>query len=67
MGVVFSPRDILKGRRHILEQAVRDIAPSSQAEVLRILDSWEGARSEEALTALIGEEKARILIRLLKP
>ena len=65
MGVAYRPRDLLKGRRHVLKQGLKDIGVNSQENVLWILQNWEGQPSEEKLMALLGEEKARRLKELL--
>lgn len=65
MGVVSRPRDLLKGRRHVLKQGLKDIGANSKEKVLWILKNWEGQPSEDKLMALLGEEKARILKELL--
>ncbi len=65
MGSVYTPRDLLRGRRHLVEKGLRDIIPGSEDEVMRILRSWEGEASEKKLMALVGEEKARKLKEML--
>lgn len=66
MGSVYTPRDLLKGRRHLIEKGVKDILPGAEDEAFRILQDWEGEASEKKLVALVGEEKARKLKEMLK-
>ena len=65
MGSVYTPRDLVRGRRHLIEKGLRDIVPSSEDEAMRILQNWEGEASERKLVALVGEEKARKLKEML--
>lgn len=63
MGAVFGPRDISKGRRGIIENALSDIHPDIKEQVLHLLTSWEGAKSEEKLKQIIGKERAQRFLR----
>jgi len=65
VGSVYTPRDLAKGRRHLLEKGLRDIIPGSEDEVRRILQNWEGEASEKKLVVLVGEEKAHKLKKML--
>jgi hypothetical protein len=66
MGSVYTPRDLLRGRKHLIEKGLKDIVPDAEEAVLPILQSWEGEASERKLVALVGEEKARKLKEMLK-
>ena len=59
MGAVFGPRDISKGRKRIIENALTDIHPDVRVQILNLLASWEGAMSEERLKQIMGKEKAK--------
>ena len=66
MGKVFRPEDIAKGRKKVVEEAVRDLSPGIREATVRILDSWVGKESEERLVKLLGEEEAKRLIKRIK-
>lgn len=59
MGAVFGPRDISKGRKRIIENALNDIHPDVRDAILGLLRSWEGAKSEEQLSEILGKERAK--------
>ena len=66
MGKVFRPEDMVKGRRRVVEEAVRDLSPEIREATVRILESWVGNESEEKLVKLLGEEEAKRLIKRIK-
>ena len=66
MGKVFRPEDMVKGRRRVVEEAVRDLSPGIREATVRILESWVGNESEERLVRLLGEEEAKRLIKRIK-
>jgi hypothetical protein len=47
MGAVFRLKDLGRGYRKIIEIAVKDLRPDTKDDVIKLLDSWEGKRSEE--------------------
>lgn len=61
MGVVFKPEDVLKGRKHMLKKAARDLAPGQVERVEEILRRWD-EKSERELVKLLGEERAKRLL-----
>jgi hypothetical protein len=61
-GAVFRPKDLTKGRRRIIENALNDINPDMRDGVIELLSSWEGAASEQKLKDMVGQEKARSLL-----
>ena len=61
MGVVFKPEDVLKGRKHMLKKAARDLAPGQAEQVEDILRRWD-ENSKQELIKLLGEERARRLL-----
>ena len=61
MGVVFKPEDVLKGRKWMLEKALRDLAPRQIERVKEILERWD-EKSEKKLIELLGEERAKRLL-----
>lgn len=66
MGVEHRPEDLLKGRKRLLEQGLRDLSPGVKENVRQLLEAWEGDASEVKLSQLVGREKAQRLIRDLR-
>ena len=62
MGAVFRPTDLPTGWRKMAE-SIKDFSPDTKDSVLRIIDSWEGTKSEEKLKELLGHDKAERLIK----
>jgi hypothetical protein len=59
MGAVFRPKDSRRDHnKKILENAIKDLSPDTKDNVIKILDSWEGIRSEEKLKEILGQNKA---------
>ena len=63
MGAVFRPKDLPAGWRKIARESIEDFSPDTKDNVLKIMDSWEGAKSEEKLEELLGHDKAKSLIK----
>lgn len=61
-GAVFRPKDLAKGRRRIIENALNDINPDIKDGVIDLLSSWEGAASEQKLKDMLGQERAGSLL-----
>jgi len=61
-GAVFRPKDLAKGRRRIIENALNDINPDTKDGVIDLLSSWEGAASEHKLKEMLGQERAGSLL-----
>jgi hypothetical protein len=59
--VVFKPEDVLKGRRHMLEKAARDLDPGQLERVEEILRRWD-EKSGQELEKLLGKERAKRLL-----
>jgi hypothetical protein len=51
MGAVFRPKDLGRGGcyRKVIENSLRDLHPDTNDDVNKLLNSWEGTRSEERL------------------
>lgn len=62
MGAVFGPGDITKGRKTIIQNALRDISPDVREQILDLLRSWEGSTSEEKVRAMVGKDKAKTFL-----
>jgi len=66
MGKAFRPEDMARGRKRIVEEAVRDLSPGIKEATVRILESWVGEESEERLVELLGEEEAKRIMERIK-
>ena len=70
MGAVFKPKNIPSGRKRLIENAVRDFSPDVKDDVVKILESWESrgyTGAEEKLKEILGQNKAEILIKKIRP
>jgi len=67
MGAVGRPEDLVRGRRRLVEKGLQDLSPGLRNSVVEVLQAWEGERSEEKLTDLIGKEKTRRLLESFRP
>ena len=47
----------------MVEEAIKDLSPNIKDNVLKVLDSWEGVRSEEKLKVILGQVKAQSLFK----
>jgi hypothetical protein len=66
MGAVFRPKDLGRaGYKKVIENSIRDLHPEAKDSVIRLLDSWEGTRSEERLKEILGYDKAQDLLKSL--
>ena len=65
MGAVFRSKEIPSGRRKMVEEAIKDLSPDIKDNVLKVLDSWEGVRSQEKLKVILGQDKAQAYSRKL--
>ncbi|AIC14353.1 hypothetical protein [Nitrososphaera viennensis] len=63
MGAVFRPGDITKGRKSIIQNALKDTHPDIRKQILDLLSSWEGTKSEEKLMVMMGKEKAETFLK----
>jgi hypothetical protein len=64
MGAVFRPKDLGRGGyRKVIENSIRDLHPDTKDSVIRLLDSWEGKRSEERLKDMLGYDKAQKILK----
>jgi hypothetical protein len=62
MGAVFRPKDLPAGWRKMARESIKDFSPDTKGSVLKIIDSWEGTKSEEKLKELLGHDKAESLM-----
>jgi hypothetical protein len=64
MGAVFRPKDLDRGQRKVIDNAIKDFTPDTKDNVNKLLDSWEGKKSEEEkLKGIVGEDKAEELLK----
>jgi 16S rRNA C1402 N4-methylase RsmH len=63
MGVVFGPRDVLKGRKWMMKKAARDLTSSQREAVGQILQRWEDEKAPKKIADLLGEERAKRLLK----
>ena len=66
MGVVFRPKDLNRGKRIVINNAIKDFAPDTKYNVNKLFDSWEGKKSEERLKEILGQDKAESLLKEIK-
>lgn len=66
MGAVFRPKDLRRDYRKVIENAIKDFSPDTKDNVIKLLDSWEGIRSEEKLKEILGQDKAEALLENIK-
>lgn len=67
MGAVFRPKDLRRDYRKVIENAIKDFSPDTKDNVIKLLDSWEGIRSEEKLKEILGQDKdAEELLKNIK-
>ena len=63
MGAVFRPKDLDRGHRKVIYNAIKDFTPDTKDNVNKLLDSWEGKKLEEKLREILGQDKAKELLR----
>ncbi len=67
LGITYRPEDLTRGRKRVLEQGLRDLSPGVRESVRRVLEAWEGKESEDKLVELVGRDRARCLVKDLRP
>jgi hypothetical protein len=63
MGAVFRPKDLPAGWRKRARESIKDLSPDTKNSVLKIIDSWEGTKSEGKLKEILGHDKAESLMK----
>jgi hypothetical protein len=66
MGEVFKAKDLFKGRRRMIDEAVQDLSPGVRDAVKQMLRSWEGEASERRLSQLLGDDEAKRILKKMK-
>jgi hypothetical protein len=67
MGAVFRPKDLGRGYKKIIENAIKDLSPDTKDSVIKVFESWEGINSKERLKEILGSDKADRLLKKIKP
>ena len=65
MGSVFRPKDLGKGYRKVIENAIKDLRPDTKDTVIRLLLS-EDINSEEKLKGVLGQDRFEELLKILR-
>lgn len=65
MGAVFRPKDLGKGYRKVIENAIKDLHPDTKDAVIRLLLS-EDMHSEEKLKGILGQDRSKELLKFLR-
>lgn len=63
MGAVFRSKDLAAGWRKMARESIKDLSPDTKDSVMKVMDSWEGTKSEEKLKELLGHDKAENLMK----
>lgn len=63
MGAVFRPKDLGKGYRKIIENAVRDLSPETRDDVIELFDSWQDSTSVQKLKEILGPRKTEQVLK----
>jgi len=66
MGEVLKAKDLFKGRRRMIDEAVQDLSPGVRDAVRQMLRSWEGEASEKRLSQLLGDDEAKRILKKMK-
>jgi hypothetical protein len=64
MGAVFRPKDLPAGWRKTARESIKDFSPDTKDSVPKIMDSWDGTKSEEKLKELLGHDKAESFMKI---
>jgi hypothetical protein len=64
MGAVFRPKDLPSGWRKRVQESIKDSSPDTKNSVLKMMDFWEGKKSEEEkLKELLCHDKAENFLK----
>jgi hypothetical protein len=68
LDAVFRARDLRRDYKKMLENAIKDLSPDTKDNnnIVKLLDSWEGIRSEEKLKEILGQDKTEALLENIK-
>jgi hypothetical protein len=59
MGAVFRPKDVARGNRKVIDNAIKDFTPDTKDNATSLLDSEKGEEkeSEERVKKILGQDK----------
>jgi 3-methyladenine DNA glycosylase AlkC len=63
MGAVFRPKDLPAGWRKRVQESIKDLSPDTKDSVLKIINSWEGTKSEEKLKEVLGHDRTESFMK----
>jgi hypothetical protein len=63
MGAVFRPKDLPSGWRKRVQESIKDSSPDIKDSVVKMMDSWEGKKSEEKLKEPSSHDKDENLLK----
>ena len=63
MGTVFNPKDLDKGYKKIIENAIKDLSPDTRDNVIELFDSWKDTSSVQKLKEILGPTKAEQVLK----
>ena len=66
MGAVFRSKDIGRGYKKIIENAIKDLSPDTKDNVITLFNSWEGISSIQKLKEIMCHDKAQRLLKQIR-
>jgi hypothetical protein len=66
MGAVFRPKDLGKGYKKIIENAIWDLNPDTRDNVIELFDSWQDSSSVQKLKEILGPTKAEQVLKNIR-
>ena len=66
MGAVFRPKDLRKGYKKITKDSIKDLSPDTKDSVIKLFESWDDINSREKLKEILGQDKAKQLLKKIK-
>lgn len=66
MGEVFRPKDLLRARRKVIEEALQDLSPGVRDAVKSVLETYTGEEEKERLIKVLGKKGAEELLKKFK-
>ncbi|RPJ32593.1 MAG: hypothetical protein EHM25_00545 [Nitrosopumilales archaeon] len=66
MGAVFRPKDLGKGYKRIIENAIKDLSPDTRDNVIELFDSWQDINSVQKLKEILGPSKAEQVLKNIR-
>jgi hypothetical protein len=66
MGAVFRPKDLGKGYKKIIENAIKDLSPEARDNVIELFDSWQDINSVQKLKEILGPSKAEQVLKNIR-